>query len=121
MTEYFYKLLSIVLLVLLLIVTAVMGYEWHMAAHDRDKAEADFKAERDISRQLRSAIDEQNILISGLGKDKDKAEAKGAQARALAVANSRLLDAALDQVKDAKASTCTEAMPVVNTILKGIR
>lgn len=117
MTEYFYKLLSIALLVLLL----AIGAGWGLAAHDRDQAKANLSTERDVSDQLRGSIREQNLGIEALAAAKSAADARGVLAQQLAVANGKRFDGALARIAGAKATTCAEAMPAVNQLLESMQ
>lgn len=101
--------------------SATLGYQWHMAAHDRDKAAADLVTERSVSADLSSKLREQNRAVDALAEQKRLADARGAAAQKLAEANGRRFDAALDATKGARATTCDEAMPTVDRILEAIR
>lgn len=101
--------------------SAYLGYQWHMAAHDRDTAMADMKAEKAAGDDLRASIREQNRAVDALGAQKHLADERRAAAEQLAVANGRRLDRALEQGAGAKATTCAEAMPTVNKILEAVR
>jgi hypothetical protein len=121
MTEYFYKLLSIVLLLLLAIVAVGMGYQWRLAAHDREQARSELHDEKGVSEGLRTGIREQNRATEALAKAKALADERGLQAQQLAAASGRRFDQALERERGAKATTCVEAMPVVNRILEAIQ
>ena len=49
------------------------------------------------------------------------AQERGAAAQAEAVAKSKKYDAALVQIRGARASTCDEAMPAARLLLEGVR
>lgn len=121
MTEYFYKLLSIVLFVLLLIVGAVTGGGWWLAAHDRDQARTDMKAEQGVSAGLRAALGTQNEAVDALGKAKTAADARREAAEKAAAVNGARFDRALASLKPVRAITCADAMPAVNQLLKDIQ
>lgn len=116
-----WKIGAIVLAVASLLACAYLGHGWYMAAHDRDRALADLKAEREISAQYQTAIREQNNAVEALAAQKASAEQRGAQAQQIAAANGKRFDAALDRIRDARATTCDEAMPAVNEILEAIK
>ena len=121
MTEYFYKLLSIALAVALACVGGATGSGWWLAARDRDQAQAGLIAEQAVSAGLRAGIREQNAAVSALSAAKEAADARGLLAGQLAEANGRRFDGALARIKDAKATTCADAMPAVNLLLKGLQ
>lgn len=104
-----------------LLAIATLGYQWHMAAHDRDVAQGAIVTERAANADLRTSIREQNRAVESMGKAKEAADARGAHARQLAAANGQRFDRALDGAKDARATTCDEAMPAVNAILGAIK
>lgn len=116
-----WKIGAIVLAVVSLAACAYLGHGWYMAAHDRDQAIVDLKAEREISAQYQTAIREQNNAVDALAEQKRGAEQRGKVAMELAAANGRRYDDARARNKDAKATTCDEAMPVVNDILETIK
>lgn len=116
-----WKIGAIALAVALVASSAYIGHGWYMAAHDRDQALADLKAEREISAQYQTAIREQNNAVEALAVQKASADQRGAQAQQIATANGKRFDAALDRIRDARATTCDEAMPAVNEILEAIR
>lgn len=116
-----WKVTSIILLVLLLAVGGGTGFEWWVAAHDRDQARADLKAEQIVTAELRTGIREQNRATEALAAAKKAADERRAAAEQLAAANGRRFDIALAGLTGAKAATCTEAMPAVNKMLEAIR
>lgn len=116
-----WKIGAIVLAVVSLLACAYLGHGWYMAAHDREQAITDLKAEREISAQYQTAIREQNNAVEALAAQKASAEQRGAQAQQIAAANGKRFDAALDRIRDARATTCDEAMPAVNEILEAIK
>lgn len=93
---------------------------WWLAARDRDHVHADMVAERAISDALRTDIDKQNMAVDAMAKAKAAADARGALAQQLAAANGKRFDGALAQIAAARATTCADAMPAVNLLLKGI-
>jgi len=116
-----WKIGAIVLAILLLGTGAGLGGGWWLAAHDRDVARNDLAAERRITGELRAGINTQNTAIVALGKEKLKAEALGLAAQQLAAANGRRFDGALKQLVGARATSCAEAMPAVNQLLKDVK
>jgi hypothetical protein len=119
--EAAWKVVAIALLLALVCTAAVMGYYWSVAAHDRDENAAELKIEQGVSEQLREGIGKQNAAAKAANKAKLQAEERGAQAKALAAANGRHYQDALSRAEGAKASTCAEAMGVVNQILESVR
>jgi hypothetical protein len=116
-----WKVAAIGLLAGMVASSAYLGYQWHMAAHDREQAKADLATERAANAELRAGITEQNMATDALTAQKSAAEARGAQAQQVAAANGRRFDKALEQIKSAKAATCADAMPAVNAALEAIR
>ena len=110
-----------VLLLALILVGAGTGGGWWLAARDRDAARVDLAAERVLSASYRDAIAEQNRAVAALADQKAVAEARGQAAQQLAAANGKRFDQALARAQGAKATTCTEAMPVVDGVLEAIR
>lgn len=84
-------------------------------------AKTELAAEKAISEQLRAGIREQNKATDALAAAKAKSDAAGAAAIKLADANGKRLDLVLGQVAGARATTCDDAMPAVDAILKGVR
>lgn len=115
-----WKVAAIVLSVLLAATASSLGFEWWLAAHDRDVARTDLKAEQGVSAQLRAGIDTQNLRLVQLGQEKLAAEARGVAAQQLAAANGKRFDGALAKLAGAHAATCAEAMPAVNQLLKDV-
>jgi hypothetical protein len=101
--------------------SAYLGYEWHMAAHDRDVARADLVAEQGRNADLTVAIREQNRAVEAMGAAKTAAEARGAAARAKAVEQGKRYDNALQQIAGAHATSCEDAMPAVNRLWEAVR
>jgi hypothetical protein len=116
-----WKVGAIVLAVLLLVTGAGLGGGWWLAAHDRDVARTALTAEQRITAELRLGIDAQNKAILAQAKLAREAEARGLAAQQLAAANGRRFDGALQQLAGARATTCAEAMPAVNQLLKDIK
>lgn len=101
--------------------SAALGYQWHMAAHDRDTARGELVTERAANVDLRTSIREQNRAVETMGKLKEAADTRAQAAEKLAAANGRRFDGALEQIRNGKATTCDEAMPFVNKTLEAIR
>jgi hypothetical protein len=116
-----WKVGAIVLAVLLAATGGGLGFGWWLAAHDRDVARADLKTEQGVSAELRAGINTQNRALIALGNEKLAAEARGVAAQQLAAANGKRLDGALAKLEGARATTCAEAMPAVNQLLKDIK
>ncbi|MET3132221.1 hypothetical protein AAKU55_002491 [Oxalobacteraceae bacterium GrIS 1.11] len=116
-----WKVASIAVLALLVGVGGGTGAGWWLAARDRDQARAELNRERDVNAGLRAGMREQNAAVSALSAAKEAADARGLLAGQLAAANGRRFDGALARIKDAKATTCADAMPAVNLLLKGLQ
>jgi len=121
MSVIMWKGIALVLAVLLLAAGAGGGFEWWTAAHDRDLARTDLKAERETTSLLRSAVDSQNAAADALAAAKKLAEQKGAAAQALADANGKRYAAAAAALAQAKAVTCDDAMPAIDKLLESVR
>ena len=116
-----WKIAAVALLAILLLVLSAGGTGWYLLASARDESRADLAAEKSASEGLRGAIREQNRAVEAMGTAKTAAEARGLAAQQIAAANGRRLDQVLSQERDARATTCDEAMPAVNRILEAIR
>jgi predicted negative regulator of RcsB-dependent stress response len=116
-----WKVGAVLLAVLLLVTAGGMGFEWWEAAHDRDLARTDLKAEQTANSLLRSAVDTQNGAVDALAADKKAAEVRGLAAQQLAAAAGKRYDGALQALASVKATTCSDAMPAVNQLLKDIQ
>jgi hypothetical protein len=116
-----WKIGTIVLAMLLLIGGAGGGTALWLASAARDQALADLKAEQGVSAELRAGVKAQNTAILAQANLAREAEARGLAAQQLAAANGRRFDGALKQLAGARATTCAEAMPAVNQLLKDIR
>lgn len=117
----FWKVGAIAALATGVALSGYLGYQWHMAAHDRDIAKDDLKVEKAAGDELRASIREQNRAVDALATQKILADERRAAAEKLAAANGRRLDRALEQGAGVKATTCAEAMPTVNKILEAVR
>ncbi|UOD30692.1 hypothetical protein INH39_02800 [Massilia violaceinigra] len=116
-----WKIIAVIMLAALLVVGAWAGGSWYLAARDRDAARVDLAAERSANAELRGAIQTQNAAVEAAGTAKLVAEARGQAAQQQAAAAAKRFDAALAKVAGARATTCDEAMPVVNLILESTR
>jgi hypothetical protein len=116
-----WKLAAGVLLIVLVLTGAGMGAGWYLAARDRDAARVELVAERDRSAQLAVSVVRQNEAIDALAMAKSEAEVRGQAAQQLAAANGKRFDQALARAAGVKATTCSEAMPLVDRVLEVIR
>ncbi|WP_300750107.1 hypothetical protein [Janthinobacterium sp.] len=116
-----WKVATITLATLLMLVGGSTGTGWWLAAGDRDEARAALTAEQGASAALRTSIGEQNIAIDGMAKATLAAQERGAAAQAQAAAKGKKYDAARAQIAGASASTCDDAMPAVRALLEGVR
>lgn len=116
-----WKVAAIVLAVVLLAGGAGGDTALWLASSARDRALADLKAEQGTAAALRAGVDLQDTRIVELGKEALAAEARGKAAQQLAAANGRRFDGALERMAGARATTCDEAMPAVNQLLKDLK
>ncbi len=116
-----WKVVTIVLAGVLLVVSSSTGTGWWLAAGDRDAARAALVREQGVSAAVRTSIGEQNSAIDGMAKATLAAQERGAAAQAAAAAKGKKYDAALVQITGARATTCDEAMPAVRAMLEGVR
>ncbi len=116
-----WKVAAIMLLCAWALTAAGLGANWWLAARDRDIAKVDLKAEQQLSAQYSASIREQNRAVDALEDQKKLAEDRGAAAQLIATANGKRLDLALQRTVGATATTCTEAMATVDTVLEAIR
>lgn len=116
-----WKVAAIALAGLLVIGGAAGGIALWLTSSARDKALVDLKVEQLLTAELRAGVTSQNTAIMKLGADKLAAEARGAAAQQLAAANGKRFDGALAKLADARATTCDEAMPAVNQLLKDLK
>lgn len=116
-----WKPLAIGMTAALLLVSAGTAGGWWLAARDRDAARIELAAEKALSAQYRDSIAEQNRAVDVLAIAKSGAEARGLAAQQVAAANGKRLDLALQRTAGNVATTCTEAMPMVDEVLEAIR
>lgn len=116
-----WKIAAIMLLFAWALTAIGLGANWWLAARDLDIAKVDLKAEQRLSAQYSASIREQNLAVGVLAGQKKLAEERGAAAQQLAAAHGKRLDLALQRTTGATATTCTEAMATVDTVLEAIR
>jgi len=116
-----WKVAAVVLAVLLLVVISGAGTGWWLAAAARDQALASLKAEQGASAALRASIDVQNSAVKSMHDATVAADKRRRAAQELAAVNGRRYDAAQARLTGARATTCDEAMPFVNQLLKDVR
>ena len=116
-----WKVAAIALAGLLVVGGAAGGTALWMASSARDKALADLDKSRLLVVDLRAGVDAQNKAILAQANLAREAEARGLAAQQLAAANGRRFDGALEKLASARATTCDEAMPAVNQLLKDLK
>ena len=116
-----WKPIAIGMLLALIALGGVMGWNWYLAARDRDAVQVELDDEREKNAALIVSLTKQNDAVDALAGQKSKAEARGAAAQALAAANGKRYAKASAQVHAVKATTCAEAMPAVNAVLEAIQ
>jgi hypothetical protein len=116
-----WKIAALALGVMLLVVAAGAGTGWWLAAAARDQAFASLTAEQGASAALRASIGIQNAAVESMQRATAEAQARGDRARAAAAVAGRRLDAAQAKLVGARATTCDEAMPYVNQLLKDVK
>lgn len=116
-----WKVAAVVLAVLLLVVITGAGTGWWLAAAARDQALARLVVEQGASATLRASISVQNDAVRSMHRVTVEADARGRAARALAAAKGRRYDAARATLASARATTCDEAMPFVDQLLKDVK
>ena len=139
-----WKVAAVALAILLLVVITGAGTGWWLAAAARDQALAKLVVEQGASAALRASIGVQNSAVKSMHDatvaadkrrraaealavvarqryDAAQAQARGNAARAAAAAAGRRLDAAQAKLAGARATTCDEAMPFVDQLLKDVK
>jgi len=116
-----WKVAAVVLAVLVVVVITGAGTGWWLAAAARDQALAKLVMERGVSAALRASIGVQNEAVQSMHRLTVAADERGRAARALAAAKGRRLDAAQAKQAGARATTCDEAMPFVDQLLKDVK
>ncbi|NRR28901.1 hypothetical protein HSX11_01765 [Oxalobacteraceae bacterium] len=116
-----WKVATWALVAVLLTVGAAGGTALWLTAAERDKAVVDLRAEKAVSEDLRTGIREQNHAVEAMGKAKLAAEARGLAAQKAAAVDRQRYETASAHLAGAAASTCAEAMPYVNQLLRDIR
>lgn len=116
-----WKVAAIALAGLLVVGAAGGGTALWLASSARDKAEADLDKSRLLVVELRAGVDAQNKAILTQANLAREAEARGKAAQQLAAANGKRFDGALAKLAGARATTCDEAMPAVDQLLKDLK
>jgi hypothetical protein len=116
-----WKVATLVLAVLLLVVTTGTGTGWWLASAARDQALDSLEAEQGTSAALRASIGMQNSAVESMQRATAQAQERGDAARAAAAVAGRRLVAAQAGLAGARATTCDEAMPYVNQLLESVR
>lgn len=116
-----WKVTTVALAVLLVVVITGAGTGWWLAAAARDEALASLVAEQGASAALRASIGVQNSAVKSMHDVTVAADKRRRAAEALAVAAGRRYDAAQAKLAGARATTCDEAMPFVNQLLEDIK
>lgn len=116
-----WKIATVALAILLLVATTGAGTGWWLAAAARGEALESLKAEQGANAELRASIGVQNEAVESMQRAAAQAQARGDAARAAAAAAGRRLDAALAKLTGARATTCDEAMPFVDQLLKDVK
>ncbi|OFA08840.1 hypothetical protein [Duganella phyllosphaerae] len=116
-----WKVATVVLTILLLVVTTGAGTGWWLAAAARDKALARLVAEQGVNATLRTSLGVQNEAVQSMHRATVESDARGRAAQALAAAKGRRYDAAQAKLAGAHATTCDEAMPFVDQLLKDVK
>ena len=116
-----WKVAAVVLAVLLSVVTTCAGTAWWLAAAARDQALANLVTEQGASAVLRASIGVQNEAVQSMHRATVEADARGRAAQAQAAAKGRRYDAAQAKLAGARATTCDDAMPFVDQLLKDVK
>jgi hypothetical protein len=116
-----WKVAAIAMAGLLVVGAAGGGTALWLASSARDKALADLDVSRLLVAELRAGVVTQNKAILAQADLAREAEARGKAAEQLAAAKGRRYDAALAAAAGARATTCDEAMPAVNQLLKDLK
>ncbi|OEZ91449.1 hypothetical protein [Duganella phyllosphaerae] len=116
-----WKIAAVALTILLLVVITGAGTGWWLAAAARDRALASLVVEQGASAALRASIGVQNEAVQSMHRLTVAADERGRAAQALAAAKGRRYDAAQAKLAGARATTCDEAMPYVNQLLKDVK
>ena len=116
-----WKVAAIALAGLLVIGGAAGGTALWLASSARDTAVAELKAEQRITAELRAGVVAQNKAILTQADLAREAEARGKAAQQIAAANAKRFDGAMAKLAGARATTCDDAMPAVNQLLKDLK
>ena len=116
-----WKVAAIALAGLMVVGGAAGGTALWLTSSARDDALAKLDTSRLLVADLRAGVDAQNKAILTQANLAREAEARGKAAKKLAAVNGRRYDAALAAAAGARATTCDEAMPAVNQLLKDLK
>ena len=116
-----WKVAAIALAGLLVLGAAAGGTALWLASSARDDALAKLETSRTLVAELRTGVNAQNTAILKQADRAREAEERGTVAQQLAAASARRFDGALAKLAGARATTCDEAMPAVDQLLKDIR
>ena len=116
-----WKLAAIVLAGLLVVGATAGGTALWLAGSARDTAVAHLDKSRLLVAELRAGVVAQNRAILAQADLAREAEARGKVAQQIAAANAKRFDGALATLTGARATTCDEAMPAVNQLLKDLK
>lgn len=116
-----WKVAALALAMLLLVVITGAGTAWWLAAAARDQAMASLKAEQGASADLRASIGIQNSAVRSMHDATLAADKRRRAAQELAAVNGRRLDAAQSKLAGMRATTCEEAMPFVDQLLRDLK
>lgn len=116
-----WKVAAIGLAGVLVVGAAAGGTALWLASSARDDALAKLEVSRTLVADLRAGVDAQNKAILTQATLAREAEARGKAAQQLAAANGRRFDGALAKLAGARATTCDEAMPAVDQLLKDLK
>lgn len=116
-----WKVAAVLLAVLLLVVGTGVGTGWWLAAGARDAALASLKVEQGAGAELRASIGVQNSAVRSMHDATVAAHKRRRAAQESAAVNGRRLDSALARLTGVRATTCDEAMPYVNQLLKDVK
>ena len=116
-----WKVAAVALAVLLLVVITSAGTGWWLAATARDQALASLVVEQGASAELRASITIQNRAVKSMHDATVAADKRRRAAQELAAVNGRRLDAAQAKLVGAHATTCDDAMPFVDQLLKDVK
>jgi hypothetical protein len=120
-TGELWKAVAIALLIALVGTVLGLGGKLWLTDRDLNKAKEELAVANTNVVNLRTSISIQNAAVDTLKADKDKADARADAAWRVAAGKSVQMDKILKNIQDIKATTCQEAMPVVNQVLEGLK